>query len=208
MCTRFTPLAPDEVRDAVAAIATGRPCPLDPQRRGIAQDAFPKRHAPIVVMNDGIVQARTMQWGFELPGRAAETAFNTRVETAAASPLWRASFEERRCIVAAEAFFETHRDASGIKDGRRTRQVFRFASPHETALFIAGIWREGRFSVITCPPNGAVAAVHDRMPLLLSPEQAKAWLEGAAPPDACAVDIEGAPLYPPAPADAQLSLFG
>lgn len=44
------------------------------------------------------------------------------------------------------------------------------------ALFFAGIYRDGRFVIMTCAPNDSVASVHDRMPVVLRPEEVRIWL--------------------------------
>ena len=47
-------------------------------------------------------------------------------------------------------------------------------------FLMAGIWQDDRFSVLTCEPYAQVARIHDRMPLLLSPATALAWLNGGS----------------------------
>ena len=49
-----------------------------------------------------------------------------------------------------------------------------------TVVYLAGLWEmfEGkrRYTILTTQPNQAVAAVHNRMPVLLAKEQVRPWL--------------------------------
>jgi putative SOS response-associated peptidase YedK len=74
--------------------------------------------------------------------------------------------------------------------------------PRQGGLFaFAGIWEGWRgetdtVAILTCPANGLVEALHDRMPVVLPEEHFAAWLdvEGTSPEDAAA-------LLRPAPDD-------
>ena len=67
--------------------------------------------------------------------------------------------------------------ASGSSRGRRPQ--FRFAAPGDGGVLLLAGLREGdRFTVVTTEPNAVVGAIHDRMPLVLSPTEALTWLDG------------------------------
>ncbi|MDM4784526.1 SOS response-associated peptidase [Micromonospora sp. b486] len=105
----------------------------------------------------------------------------------------RAVFARRRCLVPADGWYEWVRLADG------GRQPY-FMTPRDgSVLAFAGIWSVWEsaarprltFSVLTTSAVGELAEVHDRMPLLLSPERWAGWLGPAeepaellAPPDA------------------------
>lgn len=155
-----------------------------------------------------IVSTRKL-WGFETEGRT-QVVFNTRIETAEERPLWKDSIEQRRCIIPVRAFYETHRNEKGVdlRTGRVVKQAYRFASADDLLLF-AGIWKGDRFSIVTTPPNESVAAVHDRMPLILSAVNAREWLlgdwRGVARANGLALSRQ--PLYAPQPTVEQPRLF-
>ncbi|RYD47464.1 MAG: hypothetical protein EOP85_05420 [Verrucomicrobiaceae bacterium] len=122
---------------------------------------------------------RTMLWGFRLPipGKQGKmrTVVNSR-EDKLDGRTWNQSFRERRCLIPAAAFYEWVERPGGMVP-------FRFERPEEEITWIAGIWREeeGRgecFSMITTEPSTMMAAVHDRMPAVLSDEQVPAYLSG------------------------------
>ena len=109
-----------------------------------------------------------MRWGF--PGREGQVIFNARAETAAEKPLFQDSLALRRCVVPAGGFYEWN----------SRKEKVRFTGVGEQPLFLAGFYRrfeeENRFVILTVPANASMAPVHDRMPLVLAPEEAAAWV--------------------------------
>jgi putative SOS response-associated peptidase YedK len=127
-------------------------------------------------------------WG--LPNQFAPSGqlINVRSETVRQKPAFRKAFEERRCIIPADGFFEW--------TGRRgARRPFWFYPEKGGLLCFAGIYQPPsghggseapRFAILTAPANDAVAAVHDRMPVIVPPEALSIWLApGASDEAAC-----------------------
>lgn len=109
----------------------------------------------------------------------ARHTFNARVETLAEKPAFRDAFRHRRCLVPASHWVEW----TGPK-GHRTPIAIQ---PAEGIGAFAGLWESWQpadgeprrtFTVVTCPPVPAIADVHDRMPLLLAPQDWLRWLDG------------------------------
>jgi putative SOS response-associated peptidase YedK len=103
--------------------------------------------------------------------------FNARAETVAKAPSFRAAFKGRRCLVPMNAFFEW----SGPPGHRVKHRIH----PKPQELFaLAGLWeRWGKdgdavetYTIITCPPNDALASIHNRMPVILDDNNYEAWL--------------------------------
>ncbi|WP_431943895.1 SOS response-associated peptidase [Micromonospora marina] len=122
------------------------------------------------------------QWSRSASGAAR--MINARAETVATSRAYAPSFARRRCLVPADGWYEWVRLADG------GRQPY-FMTPRDgSVLAFAGIWSvwesAGRarltFSVLTTAASGELAEVHDRMPLLLSPERWAGWLGPAEEP--------------------------
>ena len=103
---------------------------------------------------------------------------NARGETLAAKPAFRDAFARRRCLVPADGFYEWQRA------GKRKQPYFiHKASRRPFAL--AGLWDRWRspegdwiisFTIVTCAPNPLVAELHDRMPVVVAPEDFDRWL--------------------------------
>ena len=82
----------------------------------------------------------------------------------------------RRCLVPATAWFEWRKDGKArIKTRLRPRLT-------NAPFALAGLEDGERFVVLTCPAAPDAAAVHDRMPVLLAPEDEAAWLDPATAP--------------------------
>ncbi len=136
-----------------------------------------------------------LTWGIDVSWKRG-LVFNTRIESALGGhAMWRDALDRGRCLVPVRAFFETRSvepptaelplDASGAsaaaatdKAPRKRRPQFRFAGPGDGALLLAGLRLGDRFTIVTTEPNDAVAPVHHRMPLVLSPIEALTWLNG------------------------------
>lgn len=125
---------------------------------------------------------KTMHWGFplSLKGKSGQPlkpkpVNNTRSDKLT-SPFWRASFEHHRCLIPMTAFAE----AEGAK-GQKTRTWV--GLPDHDLFVCAGIWRDSDewgpvYSVIVTEASEQVRHVHDRMPVVLRPDQFDEWLTG------------------------------
>jgi putative SOS response-associated peptidase YedK len=113
------------------------------------------------------------RWGFVREGRPL--LINARAETARVRDAFRAAFARRRCVVPADGFFEW---SSADGEGR----PFWLHPTDGKLLLFAGLYEEApggterRFTVLTTAPNATIARIHDRMPALLTPDEAALWL--------------------------------
>lgn len=110
------------------------------------------------------------------------STFNARAETVRDKPVFRDAWRRgQRCVVPASTWYEWSGPA-----GRRSR--WQITPPDPKGVLFAGLWdRWSRgeapldsFTVITVPAAPALRAVHARMPLLLTAEQAELWLHAPA----------------------------
>lgn len=128
----------------------------------------PTAAAPVLLADQKGVHPELLSWGYRLP---KSLVINARAESAAEKPLFRDSVKARRCVVPSTGFYEW--DAE--------KRKYFFTLPGEEALYMAGLYdiREGRscYCILTTEANRSMEAVHPRMPLILSREQLKDWLE-------------------------------
>jgi putative SOS response-associated peptidase YedK len=139
-----------------------------------------------------------VRWGL-VPEGAPETErgyINARAETAWEKPSFREAFSRRRCLIPATGFYEWQRTAAG------KRRPWLFALGSGRPFAFAGLWeppaRDGApptCAILTTAPNDVTRPVHDRMPVILSPESYPRWLD-PAPGDAVALR----PILVPFPA--------
>jgi len=127
-----------------------------------------------------------MRWGlvpFYVPDfRDCKPMINARVETVATNRAFRDSFKKRRCLVVADGFYEWRHEGK-----KKLPHVIQRADGRPFGL--AGIWdrwkgvlhgkqeRIETCAVITRNPTAEVAAVHDRMPLVIDTKDHEAWLD-------------------------------
>lgn len=222
MCGRFTVVGEDDLGFVVDAIDAGSwdGAPDDARARGRLDRSEARPTALVqVVANGGGTVSIPMIWGFSVPWQR-NVVFNARIERAGdAGGMWSEAFAGRRCIVPAWTFFEPHRHETAIspRTGRAVKRQYAFASPDGAPLLLAGIYdrqlnrvanpdgsvaEPPRFSIVTTAPTDGVSPIHDRMPLVLDPAEARAWLEGAPAPlfaDRSRVTLDIAPETPAAP---------
>ena len=148
-------------------------------------------------------------WGFPVEW-SSRPVFNTRIETALGpNPgMWGAPIAQGRCLVATAGFFEPHATETdrSLRTGKPIKRQYRFAMPTSAPLLIAGVQQAGRFSLVTTAPNRWVSPIHDRMPLVLRPNEALTWLFGdradlAALADRSTLELTAAPENPTTPPD-------
>ena len=83
----------------------------------------------------------------------------------------------RRCLVPASGFFEFTEAQPSQK--RKTRWLFTLRDA--PWFWMAGIVRDGAFSLLTTSPGEDVAPYHDRQVVVLPPDQGPDWLDLARP---------------------------
>ena len=115
-----------------------------------------------------------MCWGLPHPTRGS-LIFNTRSETADRNPLFAESAQSRRCLIPASYYFEWQKT-----DGKKVKYAIQ---PEAVPLYLAGIYfrvpgeRLPRFSVLTKEAAPEIRFIHDRMPVIVPPEQTRPWLD-------------------------------
>ncbi|HHT66166.1 MAG: SOS response-associated peptidase [Caldicoprobacterales bacterium] len=142
-----------------------------------SSEVFPSHKVPVVV-NQNKRELVLMKWGFTAPyGKGL--IINSRGETVHSKPMFRRAFQQKRCIVPANAFFEWSRAG-------REKVKYRFRLKQSSLFSLAGIYEDFRdqegmpctaFSILTIQPNSLVSLVHDRMPVILPREQEGVWLD-------------------------------
>ena len=125
-------------------------------------------------------------WGL-IPSWAKDPAIgsrmiNARAETVVEKPSFRAAFKRRRCLILADGFYEWE-----TISGRKTKQPhYIFLNDHAPFAF-AGLWEHWSdptsgselqtCTILTTAPNELMEPIHNRMPVILAPEDYAAWLD-------------------------------
>lgn len=134
--------------------------------------------------------AQPTVWGL-IPSWAKDRAMGNRMviaraDTAFEKPAFKRAMLARRCLIPVDAFYEWQ-GASG-EPGRQPWAVrLRGGQP----FTLGGLWEYWRpegeeegvvsFAVLTTDPNATLAPIHDRMPVIIPPNQWRAWLSNETP---------------------------
>jgi putative SOS response-associated peptidase YedK len=165
MCGRFSRTSPAEAIVEEFAVTSIAEVDLRPR-----YNLCPGETVAALVQHASARRLGTLRWG--LPPRGA---INVRSESAARR--FRDAFRRRRCVIVADGFYEWRTEGSV-----KTPHFFRLVSRRPFAF--AALWERlgdahgtPGAAILTCPPNEMVAAIHDRMPVMLTGEASARWLE-------------------------------
>ena len=147
----------------------------------------PRQNAAIVTAGG----VRVANWGLIPPGakerRPKQLMTNARDDKVAAGWPWKLVVRRGRCLVLADGFYEPEKTACDKRPA-----PWSFYQVQGGGLFgMAGLFSEpfdattgeilATYTVITTAANDAIR-IHDRMPVILDPEEARAWLTADDPP--------------------------
>jgi putative SOS response-associated peptidase YedK len=187
----FAVSPPDVADDARLLPASWNLAPTDPVRIVVerAEDSAARR------------SMRVVRWGLVPPWAKdpsiGSRMINARAETLVDKPAFRKAAAARRCLVPAEGYYEWQTRTSAGRDddpvGRRpAKQPFWIHRADSGVLAFAGLyelWRDPArddddplrwlvtMAIVTDAAQGALAAIHDRRPVVLRPELWDAWLD-------------------------------
>ncbi len=126
----------------------------------------------------------TFRWGF-IPWWAKDPkignrAINARLETLDTKPMFRESFEHRRCLIPADGFYEWQK----LDKGKLPHYVH---AKDGDPLPLAGLWSSWKdpetgerirsCTIVTGEPNDLVGKLHDRMPVIVPQDLWATWLD-------------------------------
>jgi putative SOS response-associated peptidase YedK len=152
-------------------------CPTDPMLVAVRSE-------------DGKRIPQQMRWGL-IPWWAKDikvgfSSINARAETVDTAPAFRDAWKKgQRCLVVTDGVYEWKKPE---------KQPYAVAMADGGQMVMAGLWDEWTdkrtgervksCTIITCPPNAVIGALHDRMPVILAEKDWPKWLgEEPASPD-------------------------
>jgi putative SOS response-associated peptidase YedK len=178
MCGRFTLQIPPELLAEIFGLID---IPVYPARFNIAPTQ--KILAVRSVADNEHRELVPLKWGL-IPSWANDPSvgsrmINARAETVHEKPTFRNAIRHHRCIIPASGFFEwLHED--------KTRRPLYVRLKDGSPMCFAGIWErwkspEGEIiescCVLTTKSNKLIEPLHERMPVLLYPQEFSLWID-------------------------------
>ncbi|MBF0504598.1 MAG: SOS response-associated peptidase [Candidatus Omnitrophica bacterium] len=158
-----------------------------PEDLPLLYNIAPQQNAPAILNTfpNEVAMARfglVPSWSKE--EKTSYSMINARAETIMEKQTYKRLIKSKRCLVLSDGFYEWQK-----KVDKKT--PYRIFLKNEEPFAFAGIWDhwgEGEnefysFSIITTVANKLVAGIHDRMPVILDPEDESVWLQGNTPLD-------------------------
>ena len=177
MCGRFVTVIPAEELKAIFGLIE-KP-PVEPrynvaptQSAGVIRCCDDSNHNRLDFMKWGLVPS----WSKDVS--AGSHMINARSESVVEKPAFRQAIKYRRCIVPVSGFYEW--EHSGPQ-----KQPYYFYMADGSPMCFAGIWEAWKspdgstletFSILTTAANKLIAPLHDRMPVIIPPEEHALWL--------------------------------
>ncbi|HET9442764.1 MAG TPA: SOS response-associated peptidase [Acidimicrobiales bacterium] len=140
----------------------------------------------VIQARDGTRRMGTLRWGL-VPHWAKDPGIGSRMINARAETLeskFRAAYQRRRCLIPADGFYEWEKRDDG------TRRPFFIHRADGAPMVFAGLWELWRepgapedaeplrtCTIVTTDANDLVRRVHDRMPVVLAPQDWGRWID-------------------------------
>jgi putative SOS response-associated peptidase YedK len=181
MCGRYT-VQPKAIKGNSKAAKL-----VEKHLKEASYNAAPSQQLPVVA-NHKPDALQFFSWGLQpfwaKDAKALKRSINARAETLTEKPSFRDLLKSKRCLVPADGFFEWQVTSQGKVPHRiilQSKELFSFA----------GLWDEWAdketgevlrtFTIITTEANELVRPIHNRMPVMLTPEAEELWLDEHEP---------------------------
>ena len=129
---------------------------------GRAMDVTPGMSARAIVSG---LRVADLEWGFK--SFEDKLIINARAEGIRTKPTFAESISKNRCVLPASGFYEWDQEKEKVT----------FTLKNTPVIYLAGIYEDGRFVIITREANESVINVHDRMPLMIDENDVESWIE-------------------------------
>ena len=178
MCGRYAITSSPE---AIRALFRYEDQPNFPARYNVA----PTQPVPIVRLVDGKRRFTLVRWGL-IPSwvkdpRAFSLVINARGESVNDKPAFRNAMRYRRCLFPIDGFYEWRREGQG-------KRAFYVHLKSGEPIALAGLWEtwtgpDGEeietAAIVTTRANRSLAAIHERMPVVVPKDAFDFWLNSS-----------------------------
>ena len=176
MCGRFAANIPPSVLSAIFGL---KEVPQIDDRYNVS----PTQMVAVVRSDGDHNRLDLLKWGF-VPSWSKDLSFgshmiNARCETVVEKQAFRHAIKYRRCIIPVSGFYEWEHTC----DHRKQPYFIQMAD--HSPMCLAGLWETWKapdnnvietFAILTTAANKVVAPLHDRMPVIIQPDDFHLWL--------------------------------
>jgi putative SOS response-associated peptidase YedK len=140
-------------------------------------NAAPSQKLPVILNTDPKI-IHMIEWGIKPAWlkqvSKRDSLINVRSETIKEKKTFKKDFEERRCLVLADGFYEWKKNGNGPKI------PYRIVLKRNKLFAFAGLWEifedKPVFAIITTIPNSILEPIHNRMPVILDENDESDWI--------------------------------
>lgn len=144
----------------------------------------PTQMVPAIIAHNDKRRLGELRWGL-IPSWAKDAkigyqTINAKAETVTDKPAFRQSFQRKRCLIPADGFYEWQKLGESKQPYRivlKDRAAFGMAGLYDTWVDPATGNKLSSCTIITTTPNRLMADIHNRMPVILRPEDEDLWLD-------------------------------
>lgn len=141
-------------------------------------EIFPTQAVITIVKRKSALKAVPMSWGIVTP-YLKKPVINARAESLIQKKLFATAIEKRRCVIPASGYFEWQK----LSDTKKMKN--KIWVEDEPIIGMAGVYnvyeivgeKKAMASILTIDAAASIREIHDRMPLLLTKEMAKRYLD-------------------------------
>jgi putative SOS response-associated peptidase YedK len=183
MCGRFTQVGPSEAYAELFGVEDNRLGNLAP-RYNVAPT---QTTWACTIGQDGERHLDILRWGlvphWSKGPDSKYSMINARAETVHRKPAYRDAFRHRRCLIPAEGFYEW-------KPLHKGKQPYYIHRKDGQTMAFAGLWERWKdresgevinsCTIIVTDANELMRPIHDRMPVIVPPDDFERWLETGA----------------------------
>ncbi|QOS79683.1 SOS response-associated peptidase [Paenibacillus sp. JNUCC31] len=145
-------------------------------------NAAPMQYIPTIIGSKDGNRLGSLRWGlvptWAKDDKIGNKMINARAETLSEKPAFKRLIRSKRCIIPANGFYEWRKEGSA-------KQPLRILMKDDSIFSLAGLydtWTDpdgnklSTCTIITTEPNSLMEDIHNRMPVILRPEDEAKWL--------------------------------
>ncbi|MEJ8803436.1 SOS response-associated peptidase [Pontibacter sp. H249] len=176
MCGRYSVTPKPKGNSRIAKL-------LEKNLKDAHYNSAPSQSLPVVTQDKPDV-VQFFSWGLQpfwaKDAKSVKRSINARAETLTEKPSFRTLLKTKRCLVPANSFFEWEVTSSGKVPHRillKNEELFSFAGLFDEWVDKSTGEVLHTYTIITTEANNLVKPIHDRMPVILSPDAEELWLD-------------------------------